>query len=117
MILALGGLVLLFASDALLPILLPGLPPSAGWLGQCVAAGWLSVALFNWNARETTLGGIYGRPAVNLNLVLYLVSALALLKAKDPTVAMRLLTLPVAVMALVYATLLLRGPFDRSAAS
>lgn len=116
-ILASGGLALLFASDTLLPFWLPGLPSSAGWLGQCVAAGWLSVALFNWNSRETMLGGIYGRPAVNLNLVLYLVSALALLKAKDPTLAVRLLTLPVAVMALVYAALLLRGPFDRSAAS
>lgn len=116
LVLAAGGLALLFASDALLPLLLPGLPASAAWLGQLVAAAWLSVALFNWNARGTILGGVYGRPAVNLNLVLYAVSALALLKAAQPTFAVRLLTVPMALMALVYTAVLLRGPFDRPAA-
>ena len=71
--------------------------------------------MFNWNSRRTTLGGIYGRPIVNLNLVLYLVSALSLLKVQDPTLAVRVLTLPMAIMAMVYAALLLRGPFDRPA--
>lgn len=115
-VLASGGLALLFAPDALLPRVLPGLPPEGGWLGQCIAAGWLSIALFNWNSRRTILGGIYGRPAVNLNLVLYLVTTLALLKAKDPTFGMRMAAVPLGIMALVYAALLLRGPFDRPAA-
>jgi hypothetical protein len=113
LVLAAGGVALLFASDALLPMLMPGLPASAAWLGQLIAAAWLSVALFNWHGRETILGGVYGRPALNLNLVLYLVSALALLRAKDPTVAVRVLTVPMGIMALVYAALLVRGPFDR----
>ena len=62
------------------------------------------------------LGGVYGRPAVNLNLVLYLVSALGLLKAEGATPALRIVTVPFAVMAMVYAALLLRGPFDGPAA-
>jgi hypothetical protein len=115
LVLAAAGGALLFASDVLLPSLLPGLPASAAWLGQLVAAAWLSVALFNWNSRETILGGVYGRPAVNLNLVLYVVSALALLKAEDPTPAVRILAVLMALLALVYAALLFRGPFDRPA--
>jgi hypothetical protein len=113
LLLASGGLSLLFASDVLLPVLSPNLPSAAAWLGQLVAGAWLSVAVFNWNARSTVLGGIYGRPAVNLNLVLYVVSALAMLKADAPTLALRVATVPVALMAIVYAALLLRGPFDR----
>jgi hypothetical protein len=114
-VLAAAGLPLLFASDVILSILAPGLPPSSAWLGQLIAAGWLSVALFNWNARASVLGGIYGRPVVNLNLVLYMVTALGLLKAERATVTLRMLSIPFLIMTVVYGALLLRGPFDRTA--
>ena len=107
---------MLFASDTILPQLLPGLMPSASWLGQLIAAGWLSIALFNWNGRNTILGGIHGRPAVNLNLMLYLVSALAILKANGRSPAVFAIGVLFGVMAIVYGALLLRGPFDRPAA-
>lgn len=109
-----GGATLLFASDVLLPRLAPGLPSSAAWLGQMIGAAWLSVALYNWNSRATILGGIYGRPAVNLNLILYTVSALGLLKVNNPTLAIRLVTAPMLIMAIVYGVVLFRGPFDHS---
>jgi hypothetical protein len=54
---------------------------------------------------------------VNLNLVLYVVSALGLLKADSPSLALRALTVPFVVMAVVYGVLLFRGPFDHTAAS
>lgn len=116
-LLATAGVPLLFASDVLLPALAPGVPTSAAWLGQLIAASWLGVALFNWHSRKTVLGGILGRPAVNLNLVLYVVSSLGLLKADNATVALRTVTVPFVVMAMVYGVLLLRGPFDRPQAS
>lgn len=115
-LLAAAGLPLLFASDAILPRLIPGFPVTSSWLGQVIAGAWLSVALFNWNSRETVLGGIYGRPSVNLNLVLYVVSALALLKVSEATLALRAIAVPFVVMAAVYGVLLFRGPFDRPAA-
>ena len=115
-LLAAAGLPLLFASDVLLPRLIPGFPVASSWLGQLIAAAWLSVALYNWNSRETVLGGIYGRPSVNLNLVLYVVSAIALLKVRDATLAVRVIAVPFALMAVVYGVLLVRGPFDRPAA-
>ena len=116
LVLAVAGLPLLFASDVLLPQLLPGVPPNAAWVGQLIAAGWLSIALFNWNSRGTLLGGIYGRPAVNLNLVMYTISALALVKADGNRAPTLSLAIPFAVMAVVYGAAMFRGPFDKPAA-
>ena len=113
-VLVLAGLPLLFASDVLLPQLIPGFPSNAAWVGQLIAAGWLSIALFNWNSRETLLGGIYGRLAVNLNFVLYMISALALVKADGNRAAALSLMIPFSVMAIVYGAAMLRGPFDKT---
>ena len=104
---------LLFASDVIRPRIIPGLPLASSWLGKRPDAGWLSVALFNWNARHAVLGGIYGRPSLNLNLVVYVVSGLALLKASDATLAVRVTAVPFVAMAAVYGVLLSRGPLDR----
>lgn len=64
---------------------------------------------------DTRLGGIYGRPAVLLNLGVYLVSALSLLKGSPTLPLVRLTAIPFAIFASVYALLLLRGPLDRPA--
>lgn len=111
LLLAAASLPLLFAPDAVLPWMVPGFPAMATWSGQLIAAPWLSVALFNWSTRKTIVGGIYGRPAVNLNLVLYVVSALAILKAPDGTVRARAIAAPFAAMAVAYGIVLMRGPF------
>jgi len=78
-----GGLVLPFAPDAVLPAFVPGFPPAAVWLGQLLGAAWLAVAALNWLQRESILGGIYGRPVVLANVALYLISALSLIRAAD----------------------------------
>lgn len=117
-VLALGGMALLFGSDVLLPRVVPGAPASATVLGQLVAAGWLAVAGLNWNQRRQIVGGIYGRPTVLANLALYLVSAFSLahpaMVAGAPP-ALRVLTLLFGALTLVYAALLLRGPFGADA--
>jgi hypothetical protein len=77
----------------------------------------LSVALYNWNARHTVLGGIFGRPSVNLNLVLYVASALGLLKVANASLALRAVTVPFVLLAVIYGVLLIRGPFDQPTAS
>lgn len=113
-VLAAGGMALLFASDELLPRLIPGTPASATVLGQLVAAGWLAVAWLDWSQRHLVIGGIYGRPVVLANLALYMISAFSVghpaMVAGAPTV-LRLLTLLFGALALVYAALLMRGPF------
>ncbi len=120
LVLFVGGAILLFASDVILPHAAPDLPPSATWIGELIAAGWLAVAALNWLSRHAVLGGIYGRPVVITNLVLYFVTGTVLLRVSfegPGTVlhwAAALLTL---ALAAVYGWLLVRGPIERPAPS
>ncbi len=113
--LGLVGFAFLFASDDLLPRLIPGFPKDAAWFGQLLAAAWLGAAAVNWNGRGNLLGGIYGRPQVTLNLMIFLVGALSMLRASAPPLALWGLTVPMSVLGLAYAAVFLRGPFDRLA--
>jgi hypothetical protein len=119
-VLALGGLVLLFASDVVLPRLLSGFPASAAWLGQLLAAAWLAVGVLNWLSRSALLGGIYGRPIVVSNAVLYFVSTTVLLNfaaRPDASTAIWIAIVPAVAFAATYAWLLFRGPLARDFAS
>jgi hypothetical protein len=115
LILAFGGLVLLFAGDAVLPQLMPGFPSAGAWLGQLVAAAWLAVAALNWTSQWALLGGIYGRPVVLANGTLYFIAATSLARAvaqdRAPA-ALWVLLVPAATFAVVYGWLLLRGPLQ-----
>ena len=110
-----GGLALLFAPDVVLGALTPGIPVQASWLGQLLAAAWLGIASLNWMQRTAIIGGIYARPLVYTNFVLYLVSALSMLRvvtAPGATWGAWLLAVPMCVLAAAYAALMFRGPFD-----
>jgi hypothetical protein len=116
LVLLIGGVALLFVPDAVLPRLVPGYPAAALWLGQLLGAAWLGVAALNWLNRSAVLGGLYRRPVVFTNLVLYFVSAMVLLKVAQRTgfsVVLVALAVPAVVLAIVYGALLLRGPFER----
>lgn len=117
-VLAVGGVALLFGSDELLPRLMPAMPASATVLGQLISAGWLALAGLNWNQRRMIVGGIYGRPTVLANLMLYLVSAFSLghpAMAGGASPVLLFLTGLFAVLTLVYGALLVRGPFGTDA--
>jgi hypothetical protein len=114
-VLLLGGLILLFASDAVLPALVPGFPPDAAWLGQLLAAAWLGIAALNWLQRSALLGGIYGRATVTANVAVYFISALSLLRAllgHAAPPALWAAFVPLAALAATYTALMMRGPFD-----
>jgi len=113
-VLGTGGVALLFGSDELLPRLMPAMPSSATVLGQLISAGWLALAWLNWNQRRMIVGGIYARPTVLANLMLYLVSAFSLghpATAGGASPALVCLTVLFAGLAIVYGALLMRGPF------
>lgn len=118
-LLAFCGLSLLFLADEILPRHLPGYPPGEFWFGQLLAAACLAMAVLNWLSRHTLLGGIYGRPVVAANATGYFIAAITLLK---PTIAGAfrpagwLLTIPVTALAVAYAWLMFRGPFERDVA-
>jgi hypothetical protein len=110
-----GGVAFLFAADEILPRLVPGFPAAGTWLGQLIGAAWLGVATLNWLNRSLLLGGIYGRPIVATNALLYFVTAMVLVKAVHPSespVGMWILVLPAVVLAALYSWLLYRGPFE-----
>ena len=115
MMLATGGIALLFASDVVMPRLVPGVPVSGAWIGQLVAAGWLAVAASNWVARSALIGGIYGRPLVMANFALYFVTATSTLRPALGAPSVLLWTIAVAstAFAVLYGWLLVRGPFAR----
>jgi hypothetical protein len=115
-LLLLGGFALLFASDVILPRLIPAFPAEGAWLGQLLAAAWLAVAALNWLGQSTLLGGIYGRAMVLTNTALYFISAMVLLKIilrHDTPTALWLVAVPIVLFAVTYGWLLLRGPFER----
>jgi hypothetical protein len=115
-LLLVGGLALLFAADDILPRLIPAFPAAGAWLGQLLAAAWLAVAMLNWLSQSLLLGGIYGRPVVLTNAVLYFVGAMVLLKIvtrSNGPAAVGLLVVPFVFFSAVYAWLLFRGPLER----
>lgn len=106
------GLALLFGSDVILPTVILDFPPSGAWFGQLLAATWLGIALFNWTARGSILGGIYGRPIVQLNVIVYVVSALSLVKSGHLSVPLWVVAGLMILFAVVYTAMMFRGPFD-----
>jgi hypothetical protein len=113
-VLAAGGIALLFGSEELLTPVVPGAAAGVTLLGQLVAGGWLAMAWLNWNQRHLVIGGIYGRPTVLANFTLYLVSSSSLahrLIGGDTPAVLLALALLFGVLTLAYAMLLLRGPF------
>ena len=111
-----SGLALLFASDVILPRLIPAFPPSAAWLGQLLGAAWLGLAALNWLGKGALLGGIYGRPVVVANTACYFIAAMVLLKVVTGDAGpatLWLLVVPVVLFAGIYGWLLMRGPIER----
>jgi hypothetical protein len=115
LVLACAGVGLLFVPDVFLNALVPAYPAPAQWIGQLLGGAWLSIAALNWSQRTAIIGGIYARPLVYTNFVMWLVSALTLvrqLRATQVTTAAWAMAAVAVVFAAAYAALLFRGPFD-----
>lgn len=80
-------------------------------LVQLLAAVYFAMAMMNWTARGSLLGGIYQRPVAIANLTHFVIGALALLKA-----AWAMRSLPIIVAAAIYTlfALAFSGVFFRS---
>lgn len=114
-VLLMGGLILLFVPDVVLPRLVVDYPQAGVWLGQLLGTAWLGVAALNWLNRSAVLGGIYGRPVVFTNAILYFMGAVVLLRAASRAQGATLLWVlgvALAVPALIYGWLLFGGPAE-----
>lgn len=115
-VLALGGMALLFASDVILPHLIPAFPAAGAWLGQLLAAALLALAALDWLSQSVLLGGIYGRSVVSANAAFYFIAAMVLLRIvtrRDASATTWAIVVPVVVFAWIYGWLLFRGPLER----
>jgi len=62
LVLGLGGLIALFAPENLLAILGVPMANPLSVLIQLMGALYFSIALMNWTAKDSAIGGIYARP-------------------------------------------------------
>ncbi len=92
-----AGLAGTFAPQELLQAC--GIAPSGvlPLLVQLLAALYFAMAMMNWTARGSLLGGIYQRPVALANLTHFVIGALALLKG-----AWAMRSLPIIVAAAIY---------------
>lgn len=118
LLLALAGVILLFAPVEVVTRIAPGTPPASGWIVQLLGAAWLGLAAMNWLARFTMVGGIYGRAIVAANAMTYFVSAMVMLHVvrDEPTSVVLVITIVAVIMAATYGYLLFRGPFAADSA-
>ena len=80
-------------------------------LAQLLGGAWLGVAALNWYTRGQSIGGIYGRPVVFANLMLYFVATTTLVKmAGWRPGAVLVAALVAGFMTAVYGSLLFRSP-------
>ncbi|HMD83046.1 MAG TPA: hypothetical protein VKE92_17130 [Anaerolineales bacterium] len=80
LVLGLAGILALFAPDVLLAM--PGTPltNSSSVLIQLMGALYFSMALMNWTAKDSTIGGIYARPVSVGNFAHFLTGTLLLIR-------------------------------------
>lgn len=85
---------------------------------KIVGALYFAFGMVNWTAKETLLGGIYGRPVVIGNLSHFVIGALALLKGMSlqshPTIII-VITAVYTVYAVLFGSIFFRTPQQNEA--
>ena len=78
--LGLAGIVTLFAPETLLAVLgAPAANPLSVFI-QLMGALYFSMAMMNWTAKDSAIGGIYARPVSLANFAHFFIGALLLIR-------------------------------------
>jgi hypothetical protein len=80
LILALAGMFALFAPDVLLALLGVPIANPLSVLIQLMGALYFSMAMMNWTAKDSAIGGIYARPVSIANFSHFFIGTLLLAK-------------------------------------
>jgi hypothetical protein len=80
LVLGATGILLTFAPDLALNLLLDDITPTAMLLAQVLGGLYFSYAMLNWMTKESLIGGIYNRPVAVANLTHFIIAGLALVK-------------------------------------
>jgi hypothetical protein len=99
LLLALAGIFALFAPDILLALLPVPIANPLSVLIQLMGALYFSMAMMNWTAKDSAIGGIYARPVSIANFSHFLIGTLLLAKG----VLSNAFNLSIALLLAVYA--------------
>jgi len=99
LLLGLAGIFVLFAPDVLLASLGVPMANPLSVLIQLMGALYFSMALMNWTAKDSAIGGIYARPISLANFAHFFIGSLLLAKV----VLSSEFNVPIVLMLVVYA--------------
>ncbi|MBK9210538.1 MAG: hypothetical protein IPL71_20550 [Anaerolineales bacterium] len=102
LVLGSAGVFALFAPDVLLSALGSAATGTLSMLVQLMGALYFSLALMNWTAKDSTIGGVYARPVSLANFGHFLTGMLVLLRYELST-EMNLSLLTALVVYAIYA--------------
>jgi hypothetical protein len=79
---------------------------------QLLGALYFGFAMLNWLAKDSLLGGIYGRPIVAGNVTHFVVGALALLKvlSQNQEIVILIAAIVYAVFAVMFSLVMYKNP-------
>ena len=80
LILALAGIFALFVPDVLLALFGAPMADPLSMLVQLMGALYFSMAMMNWTAKDSAIGGIYARPVSLANFAHFFIGTLLLAK-------------------------------------
>ena len=104
LVLGLAGILALFAPENLLAM--PGMPAAKplSVLIQLMGALYFSMAMMNWTAKDSVIGGIYARPVSIANFAHFFIGALLFIRYQLSN-EFNLLIVLVLMVYVVFATL------------
>jgi hypothetical protein len=114
------GIVLLFASELLCKLFNLNHSPEGSVTAQLFGVALISLGLMNWTARRVVLGGIYGRALVYGNFVFSLIGFFVGIRARLNDFGNEYFWIEVVLylaFAIVFGSMLFRGPFSHTTES
>ena len=112
LLLALAGIFALFAPDILLTLCGAPTADPLSTLIQLMGALYFSMAMMNWTAKDSAIGGIYARPVSIANFSQFLIGTLLLAKvvlSSGFNLAITLLLVVYAIFAILFYWLVFRA--------
>jgi len=112
LLLALAGIFALFAPDVLLTLCGAPTADPLSTLIQLMGALYFSMAMMNWTAKDSAIGGIYARPVSIANFSQFLIGTLLLAKvvlSSGFNLAITLLLVVYAIFAILFYWLVFRA--------
>jgi Na+-driven multidrug efflux pump len=114
-VLGVTGIALSFLSQEILAILSEQTTPTLTVMLQLLGALYFGFAMLNWMAKDSLLGGIYGRPIVAANVSHFFIGALALLKVlfQHHEIILWIVTIVYTLFAVLFSLIMYNNPKNK----